>query len=286
MLSRLRLPILAVAGNQADDDGSSFGGHHLVNARRMRQDALGALMALGMLLPAAGAMARGPDATENTSPASASVDPTVARAAQALRKQGDIQTSLPDEPKPKQKPPMELPEWLKSLFRWLSGDGVGFVQMLGWALVAVAVFFVLYLTVPAFREMVLNLIARRRRQREAEGDGEWDWRPDAETSRNLLSEAEALAASGRYDEAVHLLLGRSLEEIGRRRPDLLKPAMTARVIGAMEAMPPAPRTAFATIAAIVERGIWARRPVAEPDWHAARDAYGAFVYGAGWKAAA
>lgn len=236
-----------------------------------------ALSSVGLEAPLA---ARGPDSS-----APASVDPAVARAAKALRAEGDIQTQMKDVPKETPREPAELPEWLKSLLGWLSGDGKDFVKALGWLLVAAAVLFVLYLTVPAFRELVNNRLARWRRKDEA-ADEDWDWRPDTQASRDLLIEAEALAEQGRYDEAVHLLLGRSLEEIARRKPDLIKPALTARAIGGMEEIPPAPRTAFATIATIVERGIWARRAVTQPDWHAARDAYGAFAYGESWRAAA
>jgi hypothetical protein len=55
-----------------------------------------------------------------------------------------------------------------------------------------------------------------------------DWRPSEAAARTLLEDADALAAEGRFEEAVHLLLFRSIEDIAQRKPGLVRPALTSR----------------------------------------------------------
>ena len=90
----------------------------------------------------------------------------------------------------------------------------------------------------------------QRRDSEAEVGGEW--RPDAGAAQILLAEADALAARGDYDEAVHLLLRRSVADIAGRLPDFLRPSLTARDIAGARSVPARARNAFAEIARIVE----------------------------------
>src|SRR6185369_17130871 len=101
--------------------------------------------------------------------------------------------------------------------------------------------------------------------------------PEAKEARELLSEADALAAQGLYSEAAHLLLFRSIEDIDDKRPDLLRPALTSRDICALEEIPGPPRSAFARIAAMVERSLFAGRPLVSSDWGDCRAAYEEFA---------
>ena len=80
------------------------------------------------------------------------------------------------------------------------------------------------------------------------------WRPDAGAAQILLAQADALAAQGEYDEAVHLLLRRSVADIAGRLPDFLRPSLTARDIAGARSVPTRARNAFAEIARIVEFG--------------------------------
>jgi hypothetical protein len=97
------------------------------------------------------------------------------------------------------------------------------------------------------------------------------------TALALLEDADALAAQGRYDEAVHLLLQRSVHHIAAARPDWLSPSSTAREIGLIPGLPTAARQTFAVIAREVERSLYALRALAAEDWQRARDAYAAFA---------
>ena len=109
------------------------------------------------------------------------------------------------------------------------------------------------------------------------------WRPEEAPARQLLSEADALAARGLFSEAAHLLLFRSIEDIDQRRPELVRPALTSRDIAALPAIPDRPRGAFARIAAMVERSLFARRPLGADDWHDCRAAYEDFAFAEGWR---
>lgn len=109
-----------------------------------------------------------------------------------------------------------------------------------------------------------------------------DWRPEAAQAHGLLGDADALAAEGRYAEAARLLLHRSVADIERRLPDFLRPALTSRDIAGSESLPLPARGSFAEIARIVERGIFASRPIDEQCWREARAAYESFAFGKSW----
>lgn len=110
-----------------------------------------------------------------------------------------------------------------------------------------------------------------------------DWRPDAGVARGLLAEADALAAAGRFDEAIHLILFRSIADLSRRRPGSVRPSLTSRDIARLGAMPQAPRDAFARIAAAVEHAVFAGRPVGAADFQACRRDFEAFAFADGWR---
>lgn len=234
----------------------------------------------GLALIPAAALAAKPPVAPPSGPAALPVDPAVRAELERLRADGSYQLDLPSI-----QPPPPPPSWLRRIgdfLEWLGGDGQWLAYTAAAFLAAIALIFILYLTVPAVREAVDRLL-RRRRNDGAEAEAAWQ--PDHGAAHDLLAEADALAAEGRYAEAAHLLLGRSLEDIASRRPGLLRPALTARAIRALEEIPAAARDCLSGIVIVVERGIWARRPVDADDWREARSAYEGFVFGPHWKAA-
>lgn len=214
--------------------------------------------------------------------AAPAVDPKVAETLARIKAEGDTQFEFSPPPPPDPPRPPSDGGWLGEFFRWLAQDGNGLVQALAWALIALVVCAVLYLTVPVIRETVDRWLRRAPKEADADEPG---WQPDHVQSRNLLAEADALAAEGRFAEAAHLLLGRSLEDIAKRRPGLIKPALTARAIAHVEDLPGAARDALSSIVAAVERSRWARRAIDAGDWQAARSSYESFAFGPHWRGA-
>ncbi|MEA3030195.1 MAG: hypothetical protein QOG13_1520 [Sphingomonadales bacterium] len=176
---------------------------------------------------------------------------------------GTIQFDLPGV-----EPPPEVPD--------LSG-AIPVFQTIFWIAVAAIVLFILY------------LIAKRlsgadwSRKAKAEADAPASWRPEAGEARELLGDADALAGRGLYSEAARLLLFRSIEDIDAKRPDLVRPALTSRDIAALEQIPGRPRSAFLAIAMMVERSLFAERPLAADDWGRCRSAYEEFAFAEGWR---
>lgn len=203
-----------------------------------------------------------------------------ARDWQALRGDGDIQFA-PVAPAT----PPQPPHWLKSLGELLEAALKGLANLLrplgealglSWpmfqniliALAALGAMFVLW------RLVVQPLLAWRARPRP---EAEAEWAPDRAAAVALLEDADTLAAAGRFGEATHLLLQRSVHHIAQARPDWLLPASTAREIAVLPMLPRRAREAFSQIATRVERSLFALRDLDAADWQAARAAYAAFA---------
>ncbi|HEX9963842.1 MAG TPA: DUF4129 domain-containing protein [Allosphingosinicella sp.] len=218
----------------------------------------------------------------------------MAAAHDALKADPSIQFSLQPAP-----PPPQPPQWLRDFFQWL-GDVLDPVKrFFGWIssfmpdapYAKILLWTVLAATAAAFAWMVYVRLRdgewrlpRRRRAVSVEVPPEEEtWSPEAAPARSWLREADAFAAEGRYAEAVHHLLFRSIEDIARRRPRLVRPALTSRELAAAEALPAPARSLFARIAELVERSLFGGRPVEASDWTAARSAYADLVTPGAWR---
>jgi hypothetical protein len=195
---------------------------------------------------------------------------------------GEIQTAFPPPPPP----PPPTPEWLKSIFNAIGNFfewSAPAAKPLMWIAVAALVLFLLYHFVPAFAQWVDNL----RLGRKGRGDDEADLAGQAEAgaARALLAEADALAAEGRYAEAVHLLLYRSVEDIEGRRPGLVKPAMTSRDLAEADGLPPIAQGAFSRIARAVEISLFGGRAIDAMAWERCRNAYAELTVPKNWARA-
>ena len=173
-------------------------------------------------------------------------------------------------------PPQPPPDWLVELLRLIDAAWP-LIRILIWAALAALALWLLYHLAMRLKDGEWKW---RRRGRAQADEG---WRPADAPARQLLAEADALAAAGRYSEAARLLLHRSVEDIQARQPDLLRPALTSRDIAALPAIPAHPRGAFARIAALVERGLFARIDLGEGDWRDCRAAYEEFAFAGGWR---
>ena len=137
--------------------------------------------------------------------------------------------------------------------------------------------------------LVVRALLRRgwvRGEKDADRAVPHAWQPSPERARLLLADADALAAAGRYDEAAHLLLLVAVQEIGARRPGLVRPALTAREIAALPALSPQARDVFGTIARIVERCLFGGRSIGANDYASIRAAFEQFTIPDIWRFAA
>jgi len=201
---------------------------------------------------------------------------------QALRNDEQFQFAPLELPKE----PAELPAWLQDVLDflgWLFSPFADFFNAIGGALgvTGQVIMWVLVAAAVAVAALVLVRLVRQLLERRATAARPAaEWAPDTGEALALLEDADRLAAEGRFDEATHLLLRRSVGQIASARPGLIEPSSTAREIAALPALPEAARGAFAVIAERVERSLFALRSLSADDWHAARTAYAEFALAA------
>lgn len=172
-------------------------------------------------------------------------------------------------------------------FAWLTSfmPAAPYARILLWGVIAIALAALLWLVVERVRYGQWRMPRRRARAATpVELEQEEEWQPDIAQGRAWLDEADALAAKGLFADAVHHLLFRSIEDIRKRRPQVVRPALTSRELAAASAIPAGARELFASIALHVERSLFGGRPVSADDWRAARAAYADFAIPGAWKA--
>lgn len=194
---------------------------------------------------------------------------------------GELQHERPGRvPPPEREPP---PGWLQSLLNGF-GNILDFLapafRVLFYLALAAIVLAILYFLLG--EALNLRLDRLRRRKPEVEESHVEDFRPEASLARSLLEEADKLAAEGRFAEAVHLLLFRSIEDIQTRQAGGVPPSLTAREIGGLASLPRRARTALSPIIAIVERSFFGGRAVDRAGWERARASYEQFAFGEAW----
>lgn len=236
----------------------------------------------------------GEQAISGTGQAAAGKADRFTQAWQALRGDSSVQFNYAPPPAPP-----KAPAWLESFFRWLGHtlDPVGralkwigslfpsapYARILLWTVIALGVAAILWAIYIRIRYGVWRF--RMPRAASAEPmEAEEEWVPEQAGARSWLEEADALAREGRFAEAIRHLLFRSIEDIARRRPALVRPALTSRELAASEGIPGSARNLFSGIAGLVERSLFGGRPVREPDWVEARKAYADFALPAAWRA--
>lgn len=192
---------------------------------------------------------------------------------EAVRADGSIQFA-PIEKKVQPEPDLG---WLQDLLTWLAdlfgpvGSSFGSSwPVVKWVLIVGGAILLLILLWKLLSP-ILDL------KPTSSAKDENDWAPDATEAIALLEDADRLAAMGRYDEATHLLLQRSVSQIAAARPDWVEPSSTARELASLPALPAAAKAAFGTIAARVEASLFALKRLGLEDWQIARSAYAKFA---------
>jgi Domain of unknown function (DUF4129) len=109
------------------------------------------------------------------------------------------------------------------------------------------------------------------------------YRPEPERARALLLDADALAAEGRFEDAVRALLHRSIDDIEQRSPRSVRRAQTGREIAQLPLLSTAARDAFTPLVRAVERAWFGGARLDESDYNACRKAYADFALPEVWK---
>jgi hypothetical protein len=208
----------------------------------------------------------------DTLPAQSTASDALAQAHARLLKAGDLQFTFPAFHKPK------TPDWIEALGRFLKSISPYLLDLFWVILAALALTLAYYIG----REVL-----RRRgwwTPKPKEAPPLWpEWRPAPEQARLLLADADRLAHDGRFREAAHLLLLRSIQDIDEQRPQLVGPALTTREIAGLKQVPPSARDCFSDIARTVERSLFGGRDVTQSDFARCRDAYQRFALPQVWQ---
>jgi hypothetical protein len=197
------------------------------------------------------------------------------RAHAALMNQSDIQFTFKRVVVP------EPPAWLKAFLDAL-GHGLNAIapafRYIFWGGIVIGAAIILYFLV---WELAAIRFGWRKRGKVKPPRLEQAWAPSAAKARTLIEDADRLAAEGRYDAAVHLLLFRSIEDIDQRWPGSVRPALTSRDIAGHPRLTESARRIFADLARVVERSFFGGAPVGEADFRTCRQAYSTFALPAG-----
>lgn len=172
-------------------------------------------------------------------------------------------------------PPEKPPAWLEPLLNFLVSLGP-VLKYVFWGGLAVGAALIIYFIA---RELVPETWFRKRRAVTPVVD----WRPEPGKARALLEDADQLAAAGKFEEAIHILLFRSIDDLVTRRPGAVSPALTSRDIAGLDVLPGEARAAFTRLAQAVERTFFGGRPAQADEYGDARRDYEAFAFAEGWR---
>lgn len=175
--------------------------------------------------------------------------------------------------------PVEPPGWIAAIGRFIESLAPVFMVIF-WIAVGLVIAGILYFLFGEAIRMRLGL-TRKKTEKPAD-DVLTDIRPDADRARSLLEEADALAREGKFAEAVHLLLFRSIEDVQERLEGGVPTSMTAREIAGLGSLPERARRALRPIIQIVEHSFFGGRDVDAAGWQSARRSYEDFAFGEGW----
>jgi hypothetical protein len=199
----------------------------------------------------------------------------------AYLEKSDLQLERPehDAPPPDFKPPKPPPRWLQAIFDFLGNLGP-LLQFLFWAAIVAVAAGILYFL---FGEAIRVRFGKSGKGKVDNPDDVLvDLRPDAHAALSLLDEADALARAGKFAEAVHLLLFRSIDDIQQRLEGGVPRSLTAREIGGLGNLPERAKRGLGPIITIVEHSFFGGRDVDAAGWKSARDSYEQFAFGEAW----
>ncbi|WP_236621626.1 hypothetical protein [Asticcacaulis benevestitus] len=195
-----------------------------------------------------------------------------------VNSQHDLQTTFTAMPKPDLKALAFWKKVMDSIGHFFEGIAKVFAPLgpfMPYILGALAIALIAVLLSPVVRLMISTRFQRLFQRDHLRADA--PWRPTREAVVALLADIDALAVKGDYDEAVHLLLARSVADINAFRPNMVRKHYSARDISSHPLLPEAARPAFVEIVRWVEMSYFAGIPAGKAGFDACRAAYVAFV---------
>jgi hypothetical protein len=172
---------------------------------------------------------------------------------------GSYQTEMPGPQEPPDLPDFSIPPWLVEALLWLFG-----------ALVVAAILYLLFNLLLEALGGRSTFRRNRNRQAAAEGVVETPVTLDRETRDRTLAEADALAADGRFTEAIHLLLLVAMDRLRRELGPKVAPALTSREVLHSAPIPETVVAPLTRMVALSEIKHFGGRAAAAPDYQSCR----------------
>ena len=184
-----------------------------------------------------------------------------------------LQTELP------QQDPRDIAPRERKKERNRSGAGAA-----GMALFFKVIFFGLFgLALIALITTIAREALRMRRSNEPKTKSEKKpavpvYQVDEEVARVLMDDADVLASQGKFEEAVHLLLFRSIQDIADKRPHHVKRSLTAREISLLPILTEKAQLSFSIIGQLVENSFFGGADLNSEDYEKSKLAYKDFAF--------
>lgn len=201
------------------------------------------------------------------------------KAFRAMKRDDKLQFELPPAPEP---PKLD---WLEKFFEGLAAF-IDLILPILKIIFYVGLGAVIALILYAIAKVIYETRFKRDAKEVIEDTPPPLYVPDQEQARILLEDVDALAAEGRFEEAVHELLFRSIQDIDIRRPNTIRRSLTSREIAALTILTPETRQAFATIGGVVETSYFGGKKIGREAFDICRAAYAQFAQKSAWKQAA
>ena len=185
----------------------------------------------------------------------------------------DLQTKLPQDKARELKQRKQREPW--GIFKFLGTLGPLF-KLIFYGLLAAAVGFIIFTIVREIARIRNNMVPKDKDEELPETP---DYQPDAETARILLADAEKLAAAGKYEEAVHAILFRTIQDIQDKRPHHVKRSLTSREISRLPILSEKAREGFSMIGRLVENSFFGGGTLTKVDYTTSVATYKSFAFG-------
>lgn len=204
----------------------------------------------------------------------------VGAAHKSLSRDPSFQQELPVlEIKPEKQP--DTIGWLDALFDALGAFFNALVPLFKIILfggVVLLFVYILYSIGKAFYDRREQMKALLNRKAPDDSLKNVEIRPDEVFARNLLDDADKLAAEGHYGEAIRLLLHSSIRDMQERVHRKIGVSLTAREIGLLGSMPDTCRAALHAIIHTVEINVFAGQDVGKAEYDKTRADYQTFAF--------